>query len=360
MSTSLLSFRQIPPPRGLEVRAVGRQPKLPGLRLAAAIALMALVDIALASPRPPIYHVEAVQGNWNDAFLYSVNANGVAAGYWISAPSQAAVWQDGTLRALNCHSDVSPYSHGYAINDAMQVVGTCSRTGGYYAVVWDALGNPTPVQDGGVRADAAYGINNLGHVVGAHERVAYVWKAGRLKRLGTLGGTTSTAKDINDKGVIVGSSTVAGDASVHAFVYKNGEMKDLHWPWAMSYARAVNARGHIVGSSGDTVYSSHAILDTGTEIKDLGRHTSAHGINNFDQVVGSRSVNGDGHAFIYTHGRVYDLNTLLDATSDPGWKLRVAYDINDAGVIVGWGILNGSYKPMVLTPLPEPPLTPAP
>jgi len=352
MSPASLASRRLPSPCGRENRPDHRQRGLPALRVATFV-LAALAGVAQASPRPPIYHAEAVQWEWHDAFLYSVNANGVAAGYWGSRVSQAAVWQDGVLRQLDCLSDGAKYSHGYAINDAMQVAGSCYRSGsGDYAVVWDAEGTPTPVQDGAKLADVALGINNLGHVVGTEANVGYVWKGGKLKMLGTLGGSRSTPADINDKGVIVGSSTLPGDTVVHAFVYRNGQMTDLNWPWAMSYATGVNERGHIVGWSGDTAYTSHAILDNGTTITDLGRHTSAQGINNLDQVVGTRTVDGESHAFIYTHGRVYDLNTRLDATSDPGWKLRVAYDINDAGVIVGWGILNGSYQPVVLTPLP--------
>lgn len=352
MLTTLLASFRICLRHGRDDHPDHVQRSWPALR-AAAFAFVALADIAQASPRPPMYHAEAVQWEWHDTFLYSVNSNGVATGYWGSAVSQAAVWQDGALRQLRCNGDDEPYSHGYAINDAMQVAGSCYRRGsGDFAVVWDALGNPTPVQDGVVIADKALGINNLGHVVGTEGRVAYVWKGGKVKLLGTLGGSTSTAEDINDKGVIVGSSALAGDTAVHAFVYRNGQMTDLNWPWTMSYARSINAHGHIVGWSGETVHTSHAILDKGTTIIDLGRHSSAQGINNLDQVVGSKTVDGESFGFIYTHGRLYDLNKRLDATSDPGWKIRVAYDINDAGVIVGWGILNGSYQPVVLTPVP--------
>lgn len=60
---------------------------------------------------------------------------------------------------------------------------------------------------------------------------------------------------------------------------------------------------------------------------------SALGINNLDQVAGTRTVDGESRAFIYTHGRVDDLDTLLDSTSDPDWEIDVAYDINDAGVM---------------------------
>jgi probable HAF family extracellular repeat protein len=351
MPTTLPGSHRVAAPCGNDNHPAPRHQRVNPALQVVALVIVALSGIAQASPRPPIYHVEPVQEDWSNGFLYSVNANGVAAGYFGSV-SQAIVWQDGVLRQLNCKNEGSPYAHGYAINDAMQVAGSCYRTGGGYAVVWDAQGNPTRVQDDAVLADTALGINNLGHVVGTVGRIGYVWKGAKVKLLGTLGGTYSTPQDINDNGVIVGSSAIPGDTAVHAFVYRNGQMKDLNWPWANSYARAVNAHGHIAGWSGDTPYTTHAILDNGITITDLGRHTSALGINNLDQVVGTKTVNGDGRAFVYTHQRVYDLNTLLDPTSDPDWDIRVAYDINDAGVIVGWGILHGSYQPVVLTPLP--------
>jgi hypothetical protein len=46
------------------------------------------------------------------------------------------------------------------------------------------------------------------------------------------------------------------------------------------------------------------------------------------------------------------LNTLLDPLS--GWSLSVATAINDAGQIVGAGMLEGQTHAFLLTPVPEP------
>jgi probable HAF family extracellular repeat protein len=43
-----------------------------------------------------------------------------------------------------------------------------------------------------------------------------------------------------------------------------------------------------------------------------------------------------------------DLNTLLSA--DTGWELRSAEDINDAGQIVGAGIIAGRRHAFLLSP----------
>ena len=185
-------------------------------------------------------------------------------------------------------------------------------------------------------------------MTGGTQRIAYVWKAGKLKLLGTLGGSDSTSNGlaINDKGWIVGYSRSV--AATRAFVYRHGRMEDLDWPGSSAYAYGVNARGHIAGWAGDSVFKAHGFLDDGVTLTDLGPHALAYGLNRHDQVVGSRN----GHGFIYTHRRVYDLNSLLDSTSDPGWEILSAEAINDSGVIVGWGVRNGSYYPVMLTPVP--------
>lgn len=49
----------------------------------------------------------------------------------------------------------------------------------------------------------------------------------RIIDLGTLGGTFSLAYSINDRGQISGTSTLAGDAVQHSFLFKDGKMVDV-------------------------------------------------------------------------------------------------------------------------------------
>src|SRR5215510_14995213 len=68
--------------------------------------------------------------------------------------------------------------------------------------------------------------------------------------LGTLGGATSTACGINDRGQVAGNSAIAS-GELHAFLWDGGTMTDLGTlpGRAFSGARFINNRGQVVGSS---------------------------------------------------------------------------------------------------------------
>jgi probable HAF family extracellular repeat protein len=93
-------------------------------------------------------------------------------------------------------------------------------------------------------------------------------------------------------------------------------------------------------------YANHAFLTTAAgPMQDLGTlggaFSSATGINASGQIVGNSSTTGDAanHAFLYTGGSMYDVNSLIASTS--GWEIVNAVAINDGGQIAGTGWLNG-------------------
>ena len=135
--------------------------------------------------------------------------------------------------------------------------------------------------------------------------------------LGTLGGSTSEARAINDSGQIVGYSYITGDSAYHVFLYSRGHMLDLGTLGGSdSFAYGINNSGQIVGHStytGNSAY--HAFLYSGGSMLDLGTlggfYSAADGINNRGQIVGSANITGNSayHAFLYSGGHMLDLGT---------------------------------------------------
>jgi probable HAF family extracellular repeat protein len=215
----------------------------------------------------------------------------------------------------------------------------------------------------------AYGINNNGQVVGhSHTNEsgttsqAFIYENETITGIGTLGGSSSGAFDINDQGVIVGTSTTAGPVEIQAFVYENGQMTNLGSLDGTGYseARAINNNNQIVGNSLSESGNYHAFMYENGVMNDLGSiegDSFAFDINMKGQVVGdyrSHLLESSGHAYVYEDGQMYDLTGLLSVSNQAKWELTSAYGINDKGQIVGWGKINGQTHAYLLTSVPIP------
>jgi probable HAF family extracellular repeat protein len=144
--------------------------------------------------------------------------------------------------------------------------------------------------------------------------------------LGTLGGTASVARAINDRGQVVGESTINSGEN-HAFIWENGRMRDLGlFPGDLFAAASdINNRGQVVGA-GAADFSPHALLWENGRVIDLGgTFSQAFAINNRGQIVGVTS----GGAALWQNGVLHNLASLSGGGSE-------AFDINDKGVIVGY------------------------
>jgi probable HAF family extracellular repeat protein len=94
---------------------------------------------------------------------------------------------------------------------------------------------------------------------------------------------------------------------------------------------------------------------------DLGRlpgdaYSSAQAVNSNGVAVGysqSATPNAPTTAVMFSAGQVTNLNTLIPANSS--WVLTEATGINDNGVIIGQGTLNGVSEGFTMTPPPPPP-----
>jgi probable HAF family extracellular repeat protein len=189
----------------------------------------------------------------------------LVSGYAGSDINHPFVWENGVMRELAvlgpspCPYEQRDCSAGEAvdINGSGTIVGW---SGGVdltpRAVLWRD-DNP-PIELGFRRAVA---INDSGDVAGNGELSGpywqeggngYFWHHGMVTNLGSLGRGGTHVADINDQGVIVGSSQGVGKR-LHAFAWQHGQagLIDLGTTLWGSAAIALNARGDIIGWTAD-------------------------------------------------------------------------------------------------------------
>ena len=130
------------------------------------------------------------------------------------------------------------------------------------------LGTAIPGVNSGARAVNAGGTvvgwSDTQDVMAVHRSDVHAvsWKDGRLTDLGTLGGSSSTAADVNDAGQIVGFATSGPGDQGQSFLWENGKMRPLTslipsgTGWTLGDAQInyggegflfINAQGQIAG-----------------------------------------------------------------------------------------------------------------
>jgi probable HAF family extracellular repeat protein len=319
--------------------------------------LLALSAAPLAAQAAPVYTVAPVTAPGTDAQPNGLNNAGQVAGYAYTpggGHTYAYTSRNGTATSLHPADPQVSDSNANAINDSGVAAGTVTyRDAATHAAVF-SNGSVQVLGTLGGDNSTAYGINAGGQVVGNADladgggRHAFVTQAGGgLLDLGTLGGPNSVADAINDHGVVTGYTDIDDAGSYRAFVYTNGTMRALD-TLGGSFAEglAINNAGMVAGYSGVTDdLESHAFLYANGVLVDLGTFgggdSYATGINESGDVVGT-ATNGAGvyHAFLYSGGRLQDLNELID--SSLGWTVTYAADINDHGQIAARGCKAGN------------------
>jgi probable HAF family extracellular repeat protein len=244
--------------------------------------------------------------------------------------ARAFLWQNGEkqdLGTLGTGNDAL----AFFVNEAGQVAGFAytnaipnSTTGlpTFHPFLWEkGKGMRDLGSFGGTAVINLNGLNQRGQVVGSLTLPGdatwhpFLWDGERLIDLGTLGGDMSYGNWVNDAGEVAGQSALPGDQIFHGFLWKNGRMLDLGLLPGDSFSDTsnVNSKGQVVGLSGNSI-SSRAVL--------------------------------------WEKGHIFDLNTLVPAGS--GVTLTWALYINDRGEISGYGTLpNGDTHAVLLIPCDE-------
>lgn len=244
-----------------------------------------------------------------------------------------------------------PYdlSYGLAVNNQGLVVGMTNVSATPrtldHAFVTD---NDTLLDLGSLDnsiSSTATAINNAGVIAGysgtqsGYEHAFVKDADGTMLDLGTLGGNSSQANGINDKGQITGSSEFNPSSYyTHAFLKTiNGGMTDLgHLGGDNSEGLAINASGQVTGQSYTADGKLHAFITDadGLNMRDLNvpsYRSSGFGINASGQVVGRAELaDGSVHAFV-TDADAQNPRLLELPNGIEGY----ASAINDDGIITG-------------------------
>ncbi len=286
-----------------------------------------------------------------------------AAGNNNSNLSDIFFYSNGTMTSLGTLGGTSGI--GNAINASGQVAGYSQNSSQTYRAFLSSGSTLTDIGDLGGGSAVAYGINDLGFVVGSAvtakgENHPFLYRNGRMTDLGTLGSSNNdwwnSAQGVNNSGAVAGTSYDA-QGNFFGFVWKNGKMTKmgtLGGQWSQAYA--INNKGQVTGLAYTKNGSAHAfIANCGTcPLKDLGTFAGStstvwgFGINDSGIVVGQSTFQGTYHAFVYSSGKIKDLNGMIPAGS--GWVLIDAEGINATGQIVGMGTHNGQEHAYLLTP----------
>lgn len=273
-------------------------------------------------------------------------------------------YSSGTMTSLGTLGGESGIGNG--INLSGQVAGYSQDSSGTYRAFISSGDTLINIGDLGGGSAVAYGINDAGQVVGSAvtsdgSNHPFLYSNGRMYDLGTLGSPKGTdwwnsAQGVNNSSVVTGTSYDA-QGNFFAFLWHNGKMTKmgtLGGPWSQGYA--INNKGQVTGLAYTPAGLAHAfIANCGTcAFRDLGTFAGStstvwgFGINDSGVVVGRSSFQNTYHAFVYSGGKIKDLNKMIPAGS--GWVLTIASGINAAGQIVGMGTHNGKTRGFLLTP----------
>jgi probable HAF family extracellular repeat protein len=253
----------------------------------------------------------------NESAAYAVNNGGMIVGaasndksdpfsynFW-GTETRAVLWQNGIMQDLGTLG--GPDAVAYNVNEQGQISG-CSYT------------NSTP--------NSTTGAPTLEPFLWEYGHMRSLGSLGTLTDIGTFGGTNGFPNYMNDAGEVVGQANYPGDVIHRAFLWKDGVLHDLGTLDKCSTAYGINSKGQVVGASGDCGPGVHAFLWDNGEMKDLTKLIPPHielvvamGINDRGEIACVGRVAGDDftglqHVFVLIPATEEDTQTTTSTTLD--------------------------------------------
>jgi len=305
------------------------------------ITLVAALAVTSASPaqdyRYALFHIPVgLDGRSNTVGIAS---DGTVLGYSASSSSgRNVLWKNGNIDFLES-------SGATAINGGLDIVGSNLAR---IATLWRNDGAVIELGTLGGETSSAYDINDLAQVIGyaelpeghEHQGHMFLWQNGEMRDIGRFG-TSSLPNAINNRSQIVGHYLPIDSRVTSPFLWEDGVFTALPKldKNRVAFAHDINDDGIIVGWS-DVILFGHAVVWIDGEIIDLHdtnnvRRSSARVINNLGVIGGTMNVKfGQGNVgFITENDRMINLNDHLPPRRR--WDITRVNDLNDFGQIAG-------------------------
>ena len=298
----------------------------------------------------------------DSAVATGINDNGVVVGVALINGNfdrrAAFVWREGKILPLPPPEEGDSYAH--AINNRGDIVGFGGRSEtDWRPLLWQAGKKKPPVRLS-EKPGQALALNAKGQVLVKDTDGLRLWPQRNPLIIPPPEGKFVRLSGLNDRGDIIGIFARSGaefspTVAEEPFLYHAGKLSLLGTLGGKrSVCTDINSAGDIIGWAEDPQRQRHACLWKEGALQELPMEgaigAEASAINSVGVIVGRFSTHAAGmRACLWWSGQGVDLNTRIPAAS--GWTLHYASGINRRGQIIGSGFYNGSQRAFLLTPL---------